>query len=188
VGPLQYRHHRAAGQGPGRPASHAHGCRRCLLKGCERWFRPIRVQARYCSAACQQAARRWRRWRATQRYRATAHGQERRRAQSQRYRQRLQQARVMVTTPTEAAEPAALCEGQRPAEIPQDRAGCPCDRPGCYELFVPTTRSPLQHFCSPGCRQALRCVRQRELRQRARRRHGIEPRPARGRAPPRPAG
>ena len=185
MGPLQYRHHRVVGQGLCRAPSHPHGCRRCLLKGCERWFRPARAQARYCSPACQQAARRWRRWRSTQRYRATERGQQRRRAQSQRYRQRLRQARAPAPTRAEPTEP---CEGQRPAEIPQDFAGCPCDRPGCYQLFVPTTRSPLQHFCSPACRQAFRCVRQREQRRRARRRRGIGPRPARGRAPPRPAG
>ena len=33
-----------------------------------------------------------------------------------------------------------------------------CPRPGCYERFVPTSRSPLQSFCSAGCRQALRRV------------------------------
>ena len=49
-------------------------CRRCLLKGCERWFLPRWPQARYCSPACQHAARRWRRWHASQRYRATTHG------------------------------------------------------------------------------------------------------------------
>jgi hypothetical protein len=63
--------------------------RRCLLKGCGHWFLPTRPQCRYCSAACQQAARRWRRWRAQQKYRATAHGKCHRQQQARRYRQRL---------------------------------------------------------------------------------------------------
>jgi len=37
-----------------------------------------------------------------------------------------------------------------------------CSRPGCYVRFHVTTRSPRQRFCSLACRNALRCVRQRE--------------------------
>jgi hypothetical protein len=65
--------------------------RRCLLKDCERPFVPSHPQARYCSEDCRRAARNWRRWQASQRYRATPHGQERRRAQQRRYRQRCRQ-------------------------------------------------------------------------------------------------
>ena len=61
-------------------------CRRCLLKGCERWFLPRQPQTRYCSPACQDAARRWRCWMARQRYRATPNGQQHRRDQARRYR------------------------------------------------------------------------------------------------------
>jgi hypothetical protein len=82
----------------------------------------------------------------------------------------------------EGAEPP--CEGQRPAEIPQEFANCPCDRPGCYELFVLQARSPQQHFCSSACRQALRRVRQRERRLRARRRRGLRRRRCRSRERP----
>jgi hypothetical protein len=80
--------------------------------------------------------------------------------------------RVRASTgPSDDAD--SVCEGQRPAEIPEEFANCPCDRPGCYELFVLQSRSPQQHFCSSACRQALRRVRQRERRLRARRRRGI---------------
>jgi Isochorismatase family len=65
-------------------------CRLCLLKGCERWFLAQRPQTRYCSSACQQAARRWRRWHASQRYRATTHRKQHRRDQARRYRSRRQ--------------------------------------------------------------------------------------------------
>jgi hypothetical protein len=178
VGPLQYSHKPTPGQGFTCVRSHPHGRRRCLLKGCERWFRPSRPQARYCSPACRQAARRWRRWRAAQRYRVTEHGKQRRRAQSQRYRQQRRQRRALTVSDTPAPE------GQRPATIPQDFSGCPCDRPGCYQLFVPSPRSPDQHFCSPACRQALRRVRQRDIRRLERRRRGARPRRFRVRPPP----
>ena len=45
-----------ARQGARRPRQ-----RRCLLKGCEKPFRPTHPQARYCSPECRAAARRWRR-------------------------------------------------------------------------------------------------------------------------------
>jgi len=75
---------RPARESAGRPRR----CRRCLLKGCERPFWPSHPQARYCSTACRQAARRWRSWRANQRYRSSAKGQRARRVQSRAYRRR----------------------------------------------------------------------------------------------------
>jgi len=62
--------------------------RRCLLKGCEKRYRPQRARQRYCSPECGEAARAWRRWKAQQRYRATAAGQQKRNGQSRRYRER----------------------------------------------------------------------------------------------------
>jgi hypothetical protein len=192
---------RFSGQPPGL-AAHPHrwhpGCRRCLLKGCERWFLPERSQARYCSPACRDAARRWRRWHAAQRYRATTHGKQRRRDQSRRYRSnRRQRSSTPEMTPASPdvepeppppsnppATPFPAGEGQRPGEIPEENSGLPCDRPGCYAVFLPTARSPQQHFCSGHCRQALRRVRQREARLRRRRRCGIRPRGRSHRGPP----
>jgi len=63
--------------------------RRCLLKGCEKRYRPRRARQRYCSPECQEAAEVWSRWKAQQRYRATAAGQQKRNGQSRRYRERL---------------------------------------------------------------------------------------------------
>jgi hypothetical protein len=74
--------------------------------------------------------------------------------------------------------------GQRPAEIPRNSCGLPCSRPGCYVLFLPSARSPDQHFCSRSCRRALRRVRQREARLRRRRRRGIPARYRRHRRGP----
>lgn len=127
----------------------------CLLKGCERWFNPLRSSARYCSKTCSKAARRWTRWHAAQRYRASEKGKERRRQQACRYRQRVRQRRQA------AQEQAVACEGHQD-ETSSEKI--PCFRPGCYELFPPQRRSPLKKFCCALCRNALRRVRQREAR------------------------
>src|ERR1700694_4002313 len=63
--------------------------RRCLLKGCEKRFRPRVARSRYCSVECRRAARKWRRWKAQQKYRATENGKERRQSQSRRYREQV---------------------------------------------------------------------------------------------------
>jgi hypothetical protein len=133
--------------------------RRCLLKGCERSFVPCCPQARYCGPACQQAAKRWRSWRAGRTWRKTDGGRRCRRRQSCRYRQRVRERRQAEEVAEASVQPAR--EGQRPAETLEES---PCARPGCYELFVPTLRSPHQRFCSCLCRQALRRVLDREAR------------------------
>lgn len=115
MGLLQYRRGLRPLQGPGGRGR----CRRCLLKGCERLFRPRRPQSRYCSRACQQAARRWRRWLASRRYRATDQGWHQRQEQSRRYRQRRQQ-RGAAAAPAPPPGVTAACEGQRAAEFSED--------------------------------------------------------------------
>jgi len=62
--------------------------RRCLLKGCERRFRPRHARQRYCSDGCRKAARVWSRWKAQQKYRVTAAGKQKRNGQSRHYRER----------------------------------------------------------------------------------------------------
>ena len=129
--------------------------RLCLLKGCEKPFQPRHPQTRYCSDACRRAARRWRAWRARQRYRATDQSKACRRAQSRRYRERARQRRVVDSTiPTGR-------EGQRPADISKKSSCC---RPGCYTCFDPAPRSPFKRFCSSLCRRALQRVLEREAR------------------------
>ena len=63
--------------------------RKCLLKGCEQRFHPRNARQRYCNSGCRAVARKWSRWRAQQRYRATTAGQEKRNGQSRRYRERV---------------------------------------------------------------------------------------------------
>jgi hypothetical protein len=135
-------------------------CRRCLLKGCERLFRPGHPLARYCSRACQAAARRWSCWQATRRYRQSEEGRRYRREQSRRYRERAKARTAAEAQPREGHHKES-----------ESKKSC-CARPGCYELFELTERSPAQRFCGPLCRQALRRVLVREARWR---RIGVRP-------------
>jgi hypothetical protein len=78
--------------------------RHCLLKGCEQRFHPRQARQRYCGERCQEAARKWSRWKAQQRYRATRAGKRQRNGQSQRYRERV---RSRKPTEPEAVDGAA---------------------------------------------------------------------------------
>ena len=98
----------------------------CLLKGCERRFRPQRARQRYCSEECRQAARRWSRWKAQQSYRATAAGKEKRNEQSRRYRERVRKRQAATRKSRSGSR-----EGNH-SKIFFDYC---CDRPGCYEGF-----------------------------------------------------
>ena len=138
------------------------GPRVCLLKGCEQTFRPCHPVGRYCSSDCRAAARRWRQRTANRRYRASEQGKCRRRAQACRYRERLRQRQTSDSSPADAGEGYPHL---------QEEADSPCRRPGCYEAFIKTARSPLQKFCSAPCRQALRRVLVRERRWRRRLQH-----------------
>lgn len=77
--------------------------RRCLLKGCEKRYRPRQAWQRYCSPECREAARAWSRWKAQQRYRATAAGQEKRRAQCRHYRERVRSRKAQAWEAAPAA-------------------------------------------------------------------------------------
>ena len=145
-------------------ACHHHRPRRCLLKGCERLFWPRHPRSHYCGEACRHAARRWRRWRASQKYRATENGKQQRRKQAKCYRERVRERQAA------SADADSPREGQRIASGQEDFSGWPCARPGCYELFTLPHEQSCQRFCSMACRLALRRVLDRESRYRARRR------------------
>ena len=68
--------------------------RSCLLKGCEQRFHPRQARQRYCSERCRDAARKWSRWKAQQRYRASGAGQQKRNGQSRRYRERVKNRKL----------------------------------------------------------------------------------------------
>jgi hypothetical protein len=79
--------------------------RYCLLKGCEQRFHPRQARQRYCSDECRKAARKWSRWKAQERYRESAAGQQKRNDQSRRYRERVKDRKP--------AEPEAVSEAAR---------------------------------------------------------------------------
>lgn len=136
--------------------------RRCLLKGCESWFRSSHPLSRYCSEACSRAARRWSQWQANCRYRQSEHGKECRRQQCQRRRER------QCRQDNSLGSKSAAFGGREGYHKTDEQEKTPCHRPGCYECFAPTARSPLKKFCSRLCRLALRRVLQREARWRRR--------------------
>ena len=77
----------------------------CLLKGCEERFHPRQACQRYCSEECRKAARKWSRWKAQEKYRATRACKQQRNAQCQRYRERVKSRKP--------AEPEAVEEAAR---------------------------------------------------------------------------
>jgi hypothetical protein len=92
-------------EGRRKPSPRRPRMRRCLLKGCEQRFRPGQANQRYCSQGCLAAARKWARQKAQQRYRTTTAGQQKRKGQSQRYRERVRSRQT--------AEPEAVDEAAR---------------------------------------------------------------------------
>jgi hypothetical protein len=130
------------------------GRRVCLLKGCQQTFWALHPLARYCSSACRAAADLWRRRTANRRYRSSEQGKCRRRAQACRYRKRVRERECAVPS-------NSLAAGEGYPHLQDDTDSC-CQRPGCYQAFTKTARSPLQKFCSAPCRQALRRVLIRE--------------------------
>lgn len=162
MGPKSFQHVCAPGQEASRPRQ----ARRCLLKGCERWFEPVRPQSRYCSGGCATAARRWRSVQASRRYRASDGGRVCRREQNRRYRQRRRERELAAAS----AVAVAAREGQRPALSGEDFCERMCARPGCYVTLVVRHEAACRRFCSVACRLALRRVLDREWRYRQRRR------------------
>ena len=101
------------------------------------------------------AAARWRQSEANRRYRATERGKGRRSQQSSRYRQRIRDGHQ--------PEPSPLGSGEGYGYAGREKK-IRCHRPGCYERFDRTLRSPLQKFCNSECRKALYRVLVRERR------------------------
>jgi hypothetical protein len=91
--------------GRGKRLAHRSRSRRCLLKGCEQSFPPRQARQRYCSERCREAARKWSRWKAQERYRATRAGKEKRNGQSERYRERVRSRKP--------SEPEAVAKAAR---------------------------------------------------------------------------
>lgn len=132
--------------------------RLCLLKECGRRFLPSHPLARYCGGECRKKARRWQKWKARQRYRSSDRGKAARRVQSRRRRARQKESEA---TQNALAEESGYRVGH---QVTVPLGFFSCDRPGCYAVTESSPRSPLQRFCSPSCRSALRRVDLREKR------------------------
>jgi hypothetical protein len=92
-------------EGRPRRSSRRPRTRLCLLKGCEQRFHPRQARQRYCSERCREAARKWSRFKAQERYRKTTAGQQKRNGQSRRYRERVRRRKP--------PEPEAVDEAAR---------------------------------------------------------------------------
>jgi len=113
----------------------------CLLKGCEQRFSPRQARQRYCGERCQGAARKWSRWKAQQRYRATAVGQQKRNGQSRRYRERAKAGKP--------PEPEAVNEAAR-VITPQDFFRAHLRPAGLLRALRPPAAKSLAAFLLPG--------------------------------------
>ena len=80
--------------------------RKCLLKGCEQWFRPQHARQRYCGEDCQKEARKWAQGKSRRTWRATTAGKQKRNGQSQRYRERRKTRKPLEKEAT--SEPARV--------------------------------------------------------------------------------
>src|SRR5215831_2855522 len=89
MGPPEGATRRRKNQAAGRRKRRRGRPRPCLLKGCEKKFRPRQARQRYCSEGCRAAARKWSRWKGQQKYRSTEGGKQKRNGQSRRYRERV---------------------------------------------------------------------------------------------------
>lgn len=185
MGCLQDRGRRVRSQGASRSPSPR--TRLCLLKTCERSFRPKTPASRYCGAGCSSEARLWAQWRSRQTYRASERGKACRQAQAARRRERKKRAAEASVSAGEILAPAGpqVSEGAGeslapPPEPPEedsepardvgvghrygDFCGCLCDRPGCYVSFPRDPKRRTRRYCSSACRRACRLVILRERR------------------------
>jgi hypothetical protein len=101
--------------------------RRCLLKGCNRAYRPDHPLQRYCSEGCRREAQKWRRWKAQQKYRATARGRAKRKGQCRRRRRKRRKALFGAAEQAARVIPIRFFRpGLRPArllrKVPEDPA------------------------------------------------------------------
>ena len=157
MGPFQHDTENAGAQAPPcRPRA-----RECLLKGCGRWFTPRCARSCYCSEACRRAARRWSQQKAQARYRRSEQGRACRREQCRRWRARQRAAPRRAAKKCSRHKASTACEGH---QIGPNGKKILCDRPGCFNTFIRSSRSPRQRFCCSLCRRALRRAWLRERR------------------------
>ena len=130
----------------------------CLRKGCRHKYQPRCWNQRYCQdPQCQRELDRWLAARRQAKRRQDPHVKARH-AQDQKERRRRAK-----TAPKPLEEPdVAPARGHAANPAETGFFSLPiCDRPGCYEPPVTSSRNPAR-FCCAACRGAVRRVRDRE--------------------------
>jgi hypothetical protein len=113
LGPHQYHVCRDSAQ-EATGSAHRFRCRRCLLKGCERFFWPTHPRCHYCGESCRRQAKKWHGRKAARTWRASEEGKKCRREQSRRYRRR--KRLVALTEPTASSAGPPIADLNPPAE------------------------------------------------------------------------
>jgi hypothetical protein len=141
------------------------GLRICLRRGCHRVYRARRWNQRYCQhPECRKLVRRWQAAKRQQQRRQQPEVRQAHAAAERERRARRRAASVRQSLPV--SEEGALPEEKQDEgrEAWSRSKGSPaffCDRPGCYDAVRESCRCQAR-YCSDGCRQALRRVRDRE--------------------------
>jgi hypothetical protein len=111
--------------------------RRCLLKGCDRRYHPVHPLQHYCSETCRRKAKKWRRWKDQQKYRATEPGKKKRQEQCQRRRERLKKAASDAAAKVARVSPIKFFRPLlRPPRMPRKIPKNPTFSPATF-LFAP---------------------------------------------------
>jgi hypothetical protein len=144
------------------------GWRTCLRKGCGRRYQAGHWRQRYCREPdCLLELQRWQGAKRQRKRRATAEG---RKKHAQAERERRQRKKNPASSPGATSESASLADPARGHAKRQARkifSGPICDRPGCFEPPRFSPRAPAR-YCGDECRQAMRCVQDRERKWRTR--------------------
>jgi hypothetical protein len=131
----------------------------CLRKGCRCKYLPRSWNQRYCQEPeCRQRVRRWQAARRQAKHRRDAFARIRHAEAQHARRQRTKAASQDVQNPE-----VTSARGH----APEVSCSLLCDRPGCYELPVPSIRNSAC-YCCPACRQAVGNVHDRERKWRLR--------------------
>jgi hypothetical protein len=107
---------------------------------------------------------------ADQKYRATEQGKEHRKEQAKRYRERCKECRIDMKEPSNPDSDSLKPEADLPKPVrvgdtkEKSKKKSWCQRPGCYERFIPPPQSPHKKYCGPECYKAMRRVLVRESR------------------------
>jgi hypothetical protein len=144
LGPHQYHVCRDSAQ-EATGSSRRFRCRRCLLKGCERFFWPTHPRCHYCGESCRRQAKKWHGRKAGHTWRASEKGKKRRREQSRRYRRRKRLA-ALIEPKASSVEPP-IADLNPPTEpvgnrLPSAEPILPCEPAAAEPILPPVPSNP----------------------------------------------